>query len=503
VAGNSRRPTPDQVASEVVPTLIELIKTSDNRDIIDSALVAVARAAREGSADLVIGTATPMLSHKELSVQTAATLALGVMGSPKALPTITALMTDSAEGRKLVGGGEVPPLVRAFGALSHGLINDPTSVQGLVSLVEKVSNSDKDIRVAALVSLGMMNNEKTGDAYQFLIKKLDDSKLDAVIRAYVPTSLGKLGNVEAVPALLKTFEKDKEDSVRQSAAIALGTLASLSQADVIKALTSYIDAGKDQQTRHFCFMSLAQIGGRAAEEAGNQEAHDALTKLFLTEMKGKTNAGHRSWAALASAIYAMKYKAAGPALVEGLIEGWDKEKEPSFKDAFSLALGLLDVDAMGPQLFEAYKNEKDPEHKGYMAVALGFLNYTEAAELLREECKAKSASPTYRLQVATGLGLMGDLQAVGVLIATLESAETLGVSSAVAKALGLIGDANAIAPLKAIALDSKKQPIVRAFACVALGIVSEKTDLPWNARISADNNYRARVPAIDEILDIL
>jgi len=142
-------------------------------------------------------------------------------------------------------------------------------------------------------------------------------------------------------------------------------------------------------------------------------------------------------------------------------------------------------------------------HRGYAAVTLGFMQYTQAAEDFRELCKSKTIGPTFRLQVATGLGLMGDTEAVSVLIETLRNAETLGVSSAVAKALGLIGDQAAIGPLKDIASDEKIQPITRAFACVALGIVCEKTDLPWNARISADNNYRANVPAIGEVLDIL
>ena len=68
---------------------------------------------------------------------------------------------------------------------------------------------------------------------------------------------------------------------------------------------------------------------------------------------------------------------------------------------------------------------------------------------------------------------------------------------------GLIGDRNSIAPLKAIASDEDVQELTRAFACVALGLVGEKTDLPWNARLKANNNYRAKVPSMAEVLDIL
>jgi len=505
-ARSTKRPSLELINAEVLPTLLNLVTTSDKRDIIDSAVLAMSRAAQSDSDDLVNNTAIPLLAHKELSVQTAAALALGIMGSAKALPTVTALMTNSAEGRKLVGGGDVPQLVRAFGALSVGLIDDPSSVKSLVDIIENTKDSERDIKVAAIVALGLANGSSKGDAYQYLIKKLGDEKLDSIIASYIPTSLGKLGDVEAVPELLKVFvSKDTDVFVRQSAAIGLGQLASLRQAEVVKALKDYIAEGRDQQTRHFCFISLAQVGRRAATENldGVEATHQELIKLFGDEIKKPSNAAHRSWAALAAAIYTQKYTEGQPQMVDRLRDAWEKENDLSYKSAFGLALGLLHVEDMGKKLFDEFQSTKEPVHKGYTAVALGFLTFTDAADALRQQCQIKSVTPTYRLQVATGLGLMGDAQAVSTLVETLQTAETLGVSSAVAKALGLIGDTQAVAPLKDIALDATKQDIVRAFACVALGIVCEKTDLPWNARISSNNNYRAKVPAIDEILDIL
>jgi HEAT repeat protein len=158
---------------------------------------------------------------------------------------------------------------------------------------------------------------------------------------------------------------------------------------------------------------------------------------------------------------------------------------------------------MAESIHQDFLESNDEDFRGYAAVALGLMNYREAADDLRGYCQSKTIAPTFRLQVATALGLMADKEAVQVLVSTLKDAQTLGVSSAVAKALGIIGDEKAIEPLKEIAFDATVQNITRAFACVALGIVCEKTDLPWNSRISQDNNYRARVPAIDEVLDIL
>jgi len=512
----SRRPDMTRINTDVLPVLAELIKTSNNRDIMDSSILAMARSASEGGADVVIKTAIPLLSHSELSVQTAATLSLGVLGSPLAITQLNDLMTDSSKGRQLAGGrGQVEWLVRAFAALSLGLIDDPASVASLTQLVADTGDADKDIKVCGIVALGLMDNDQAPQACEFLLKLLDDRKLDAIIKSYVPTSLAKLcsrmdsPDPRVVPAIHKLFtDRDTDNFVRQSCAIALGLLASIDQPEpgkneVVKSLLDYVAQGKDTQTRHFCFIALAQIGLRDEHASDHLPTHQALQQLFAKEISKPSVATNRSWAAIAAAIYARVQRDAERDFVAAIAEAYQGEKDPSFKSAFALSLGLLGVTSQAPAIFEDFQKKAEQDFKGYAAVALGFLNYTDAADTLKTVCQQKTITPTYRLQVATGLGLMGDPDAVSVLIETLQSSQTLGVSSAVAKALGLIGDSSAIDPLEKIATDKNTGDITRAFACVALGMVCEKTSLPWNARISADNNYRARVPAIDEILDIL
>ncbi len=507
-ARSTRRATDLTIVNEVIPALTGLLKSEDNRDILDSAVLALGRVARAEQADQVIQSAQPMLAHKELSVQTAATLSIGVLGSPKAINILTELMVNSSKGQQLVGGSDVQWLVRAFAALSLGLINDPSSVSQLVDIIQNTADAEKDIKVCAIVALGLMDNASLNEAYEFLLAKLEDRKLDSIIKSYIPTALAKMGGAkktEAVAKLLEVFKnKDTDNVVRQSCAIALGLLARLDQADVVEALTDYISEGKDVQTRHFSFMALADIGKRDKDqEQEHQDAHLALRELFGRELSKPDIKTNRSWAAMAAAIYAKEVKSAVPMLAPMLEKAYEKESDKSFKSAYAVALGLLNHTPAAKQILEDFTAEKDEEFRGYTAVALGFMNYKEAGDSLRNLCQSKTIAPTFRLQIATALGLMADAEAVHVLVESLKSAQTLGVSSAVAKALGLIGDQSAIEPLKQIAQDKSVQVITRAFACVALGIVCEKTELPWNARISQDNNYRGRVPAIDEILDIL
>jgi HEAT repeat protein len=507
-ARSTSRASQPTIDSTVIPALIELLHKSDNRDILDSAVLALGRTARPEMADQVIETAQPMLAHKELSVQTAATLCLGVLGSPKAIPVLTELMANTSKGQQLSGGGDVQWLVRAFAALSLGLINDRGSVEPLINIIQNTKDSERDLKVCAIVALGLMDNDEVPKAYEFLMQALEDRKLDAVIKSYIPTSIAKMahgGRIEAKDTLLKTFlDKDADNYVRQSAAIALGLLGSMSDKPIVDGLLQYVAEGKDMQTRHFCFIALAEIGKRDKDtEQANAATHQKITELFAKEIIKPSIKTNRSWAALAAAIYAKEIVSAQVVLIDQLGRAYDKETDPSYKSAYALALGLLNARDKAKQIHQDFQESNDEDFRGYAAVALGFMNYTEAADDLRTFCQSKTIAPTFRLQVATGLGLMSDTEAVSVLITTLKDAQTLGVSSAVAKALGIIGDESAIDPLREIAFDASIQNITRAFACVALGIVCEKTDLPWNSRISQDNNYRARVPAIDEVLDIL
>ena len=502
---STSRPDEALIQSDVIPAILSLIKDGENQDILDSAVLAVSRISREASAAQVLDQITPMLGHSVLSVQSSTALSMGVLGSPKAIPFLNELMANTSKGRQLTGGGEVHWLVRAFSALSLGLINQPESVDPLIDIIQNTGNTDRDLKACAIVALGLMQDNPSIDkGVAYLVTLLDERGLDPVVKSFVPISLGRLGRTDTAAKILEVFmDRDSEHAVRQSAAIALGLLGTTANVDVLKALTSYIDEGRDMQTRHFCFISLAKIGIRDAEGAV-PAAHEQLVELFADEITKPQAKSNRSWAALAAAIYAKDRKdASGPLLLERITQAYKRESDPSFKSAFALSLGLLNASAMQEEIYADFKESRESEFRGYAALALGFLRFGKAADDLRAMVENKTTTPSLRLQVATGLGLMGDPEAAEVLVRALESAQTLGVSSAVAKALGLIGDRTAVEPLKTIMLDTRVTALTRAFACVALGLVCEKTDLPWNARIAADNNYRASVPALSEILDIL
>jgi len=512
----TRRPDPSRVEGDVAPLLRQLLAAGGERDVLDSAVLALARSSRGESAEAVLRATLPLLAHHELSVQSSAALSLGVLGSPLAVEQLTALATDSSAGRTLAGGrGPVPSLVRAFAALSLGLLDDAASVPTLCELVHSTADGDRDLKACAIVALGLMDNARSPEALRFLVERLSDRKLDAVLASYVPTAIGKLASrasspdPSVLPALLAAFgSRDTDAMVRQSVAIALGLLGEAGAGEsrdtpAVQALLDYVTAGKDAGTRQFALIALAQIAARDDDPAAHDGVHAAIQQLVAREIAKPSSLSNRPWATLAAALYGREQPAARADFALLVGEAYKGEKNPSLRAADVLALGLLDDQSMAATIFEDFQTTTDPSFKGYAALALGFLGHTDAAERLRSECRLKTITPGYRMQVATALGLLGDREAVAVLSETLESAQTLGVSAAVAKALGLIGDESAISPLMKLAGDASKSPITRAFACVALGRLCEKTSLPWNQPIMADNNYLVALPAIAEVCDIL
>jgi hypothetical protein len=90
----------------------------------------------------------------------------------------------------------------------------------------------------------------------------------------------------------------------------------------------------------------------------------------------------------------------------------------------------------------------------------------------------------------------------------LKQAKTLTTQASIAAALGLVGDANSVVPLVDMLGDENLTGAARGFAAVALGLVADKQDLPWNSVFSIDINYRATTSTLTGqngtgLLDIL
>ena len=503
-ASTSKRPTPAIIRSEILPSLRNAL-SADNSDILDSAVLALGRSMVASDAKLILDDMLNVVGSSYQTAQQSATLALGVLGSPEAIPSLFDLMQDSKSGARLTKRGSVPKLVRAFAALSLGLINSPEAVERLMTVIRREKDSERDLKSCAITALGLMKgNAMQEDIVNFLNQLMDDEKMDPFIKSNVPTALGKLGDPIALSKIIKAFKQDKlNDWMRQSCAIAMGQLATIENKEVIDLLTKYITKGKNDQTRHFAFIALAQIGARDKDGLAHQEQHNDLKNFLLKELVKPSKLPHKPWAGISSAIHAQNHDFLQPDVIDKLSETFDDDKNPSYRGAMAIGLGLLNAKSRAEMLYKEMKKTKDKAFKGYLCVALGLMNHKTAAEDIRMIAQTEVASFRLRLQSATSLGLMGDTQAVSILVDALKKGSTLSVTSSAAQALGRIGDVSAINPLREILDDRRGNPLARAFSAVALGIIGEKSDLPWNTVISVNYNYRAKVDAISEVLDIL
>ena len=126
-------------------------------------------------------------------------------------------------------------------------------------------------------------------------------------------------------------------------------------------------------------------------------------------------------------------------------------------------------------------------------------------------CSSRSKKSKYQPELlrsaAVGLGLLGDKQLVPDLIEMLANAQGLSAQAAISSALGFIGDSRSLDPLITMLEDSQKTDLARGFAAVALGIVADKEELPWNSKVAVGINYRANTTTLTDqkggILDIL
>lgn len=515
---SNNRPTVDDIKNRIVPELRKLLDES-NSDVVDSAALAIPRMVRKEDAKDEVELLKATLGHNQKTAREAATLGLGVLGSSDAVETLKELMNDTQAGRTLTKqGGEVEDLVRAFAAASLGLIGSPAVIDDLKNVInDQRLNSKRDLKAMAILALGLMP-ENHEAIVPFLQGLMTDRSMDRFVKAQAPIALGRLqGRLhgsEASPAAraaltqcLELFMDDKtDDDLNRSLAVCLGQLAEIGDRQVIDALLDAIDKRTDDQTRHFAIMALAQIGGRDGEigdPSKNAEEHARLLNFFLGELTKPKKVTHQPFGALGLAIYARTQPEKAQDAGDKILEQFNRTNNPSYKGAMAVALGLLNHKQAQEAVWTEFEDSRDQPLRGYLAVSLGLMRATGKAEAIRSLILTKGLEPSFRLQLARGLGLMGDTEAVKTLVDYLKTAETTAESSTSAQALGLIGDRSAVDPLLEIIRNTSNVDLQRAFSAVALGIIGEKEDLPWNYVFSVNSNYRAKVPALSEILDIL
>ncbi len=547
-AKDSLKPTDEQIQGEILPALKKAIDDTLERDfdIISSCMVAMAKIGTNHTDFKLIDVFTPRLKANNQEIRETAALSIGIaaIAGEQEIDLLVGLALDNQAGRKACES-EVQERTRAFATYGLGLAAYKTSsveiktkvFTALKHLVTDDSVSSRNIKVAALQSLSLLNLGSSTDAEKTLLadalKCLEDYYMkplgsgEQLLQAHCPTSIAKLigrnhdktdyyKDLFAADLAEKGKTKRSSNDIPRACAMALGQLCKPlddkdekknADAKYCKLLLDTYHDHKDQQTKYFSVLALGQIGG--------EENRTTLLKEF--DKASKTQ--EKPWCALALGVYSFfKYDAqkknnstVEPERLIGdtLYQSLKQSKEPGLMSALAVGLGLnLNSEAADTMRDLMQQNVAKEELAGYLCIGLALMNDSRSKDTMLDVVKTATRRPDLLKQASIALGKLGDKRVADVLQGMMaEEATNLAKLSAIASALGFIGDQRTIAPLKGMLLNKDLGQLSRAFAAVALGGVADKEALPWNSKISTNINYRAAVETLTNkqsgILDIL
>jgi HEAT repeat protein len=367
--------------------------------------------------------------------------------------------------------------LRVGAAESLGELGDVRALEPLSKILEMDDDViidmeyTVDLFLAAIKALGKIGDAR---AIEPLVEVLgtvsgewswrDTGMTDEGIRPSAAQALGEIGDARAVEPLIKALEDDDCDTVRKTAAEALGKIGEPAVEPLIKAL------GK-----------------------GNSAATEALDKLEwkpdTDELRAAYLLAKLDWEGLVGM---------GERAVEPLTKALSSEHS-SIRGAAASALGWIGDEWPVEPLIKALGDGNSSA-----AEALGKIGDARAVEPL---IKALEDVDVRRAAVGA-LGEIGDARAVEPLIGVLQCvsprlrktfSSPMGESAAVA--LGKIGDAGAVEPL--IGLLSYNDWRVRTNAAEALGMIGDVRAVdPLIGVLSDDEDEWVREAAAGALGDI-
>ncbi|MEZ6017481.1 MAG: hypothetical protein R3F49_20370 [Planctomycetota bacterium] len=574
-AKDTLRPSEATIRGVVVPALIETLNKETANDILTGAMIALAKigdVASEDGTSQFVEIISKFLSAGSQEVSETAAIALGILADERSMPLLVSLMKDEADGRKSVGGKEVPTRTRAFAAYGLGLLAYRTQsnavrqdvAEHLIDVLEMPEFAQRDIKVGAMNALGLVpldwavtegevekdSNRRhvvsRGALVNYIADYMDPEKERAnsktrhwFVRTHAPIALGRLLQGEAIPADAKDaykyaietvlamageFSKERKET-KQSAVIGMGMLANSSMRadkddvqgkyneDMRARILEVATNSADNQSEYFALIALAQSGGRPGFGEKGTAAEGQIQKDLLG-LAVKAKGQKAPWSGLALGVFGRQMLENGRtfdnSVRAALREAFSKDKTPQTVGAHAIGLGLIRDQESRDLLVKRFNEDFNgsDETRGYIAVGLGLMEAREAIEPIQKVVRDSKYRPELLKQAAIALGLLGDKAVVPDLIEMLKTAKGLSSQAAIASALGTIGDSRSVDPLVEFLKDKSYTETARGFAAVALGIVCDKEDLPWNAKLAINANYRANTVTLTGdggtgILDIL
>lgn len=480
VAGSASTVDAAFVREKMVPTLLEILRSSTDLDLRTAALASLGRLGVIEGLEVLVKTAAS--GHLEERRQ--AILGLGQIDDPRATMALlgvfraeherTALRAEAALALALHGKREIMRILAA-------------ELEARASL-DRLVGDQEQLVVAIATALGLGDSSSRTLTVPLLVKKYEElgrfEGRSRAARVAILGSLGKLGDPASLPTMVEALQ-DSDVEIARAAALGLGETGAKDAVPALLALLA--DDGADLQSRGFACISLGKLG--------TPEAREAL-RSHLASRRSRTVP---SFAALGLGL-ARDY-ASAPALREVL----SRKSEDNLRGAFAIALGMLRDQASSEHLFSILEGRSaDEDLRGYAAIALGMIRPVGGLErLLAFAEKDRSRLEGVHRGLVLALGLYGDARATKFLAAALreESRETVRANAI--QALGMLRSreaAEAAQQVLAAALPTRKFPEARMYAVAALGALGQKSTVPLYAYAFYGTNYRLRSPLLEQLM---
>ena len=345
----------------------------------------------------------------------------------------------------------------------------------LNALVSALKDDERaTVRKSAAFALGDIQGEST---VSHLLSALKDEQ--GVVRQEVATALGKIKGNRVIAPLLSVLKKDKYESTRKQAAIALRELdptqTDTGLVDVIqKGVGTFEEDHEVQSVMNEVIASLNKGGGAPTAkyiQDALRSANDEWTRWTLlttlgslehmASVKGlpdvfKLELQHPSYVVRKTAITALgKYK--DRRSIDALIKVLQDESEyKSIRAEAAAALGaLLDERASAPLL--AALDDKNAEVREKAAGALGAIKDAKAVGKLTSLVQDRLEHTAVRAASVAALGAIGDNSVESQLFYVLRT-ETGNTRNNAISALGKLKSTNAVPELISI-LEDRSEPL--------------------------------------------
>ncbi len=508
---------------KIIPAL-KLGLLSPDEKVRAASLIALAKT-REASVLPLLkrGTADP-----KPGVRNAAILGLGLLGDLQVVPNLLGILQNT----------EASTEHRFYAGIALGYVRRSEVTPYLISFLQRhlgvQGQGIGDIQIGVLIGLGVLGDKSAVPLLHLIAR--DGRLRDDAARAVLYQTLGKLGDLLALPVLLRVLEVG-DIQERRSAALALGELDFSPEAE--KDLTSLLSrraswTKKDLLTKvalqEFDRLLSSKLQARRVAEARLKRYRDKASHRLTEVLKSDADGQVRNFAAIS--IGKIGGDSAKDALLFGLNSGYARSLqafsalglgilgdqsvnevlrkklistygEEDLRGAFALALGLLQDRASANEMMKLLvRPSLQPEFRGYVGLGLGLMGYRDAAPTLVSILRSGGGQEDLLRSATLALGLLGDRDSIDDLRLMIQEGKTSTLRGAGVISQGLLRDFGAVEPMVAL-LAGKSKSTVKEMAAAALGYLGEREEIPVFSRAAQDYNYRIHSQLMQEFLRLL